>query len=293
MAHRLVATLRWSLEEEAALSAGIAKHGVGKWQAILEDSEFSSTLWYRSNVNLKDKWRNMNATVITSLGHVKGKVTPKKIQAIPKNAHKRLMNVIMEAIVNLNEPTGSQKIAIANYIEEEYYIPSDFEHILSIIYACNPTLQVNRKYTIAPSSSYWEEQNPKVLKLEDTQRESQNIGSNDVEILTKAQVDAELARMASMTAEEAEAAAARAVEEAEAVMAEAKEAAREAEAAEADAQAAIAFAEATLLEWKNRNVAHAKLDVASCYPKLLQPSIAADAAFPPQTVAISICLTAI
>jgi myb proto-oncogene protein len=44
---------RWTSEEEAALRAGIARHGVGKWRTILKDPDFSSTLCYRSNVDLK------------------------------------------------------------------------------------------------------------------------------------------------------------------------------------------------------------------------------------------------
>jgi hypothetical protein len=44
---------RWTAEEEAALRAGVARHGVGNWRTILKDPEFSSTLCYRSNVDLK------------------------------------------------------------------------------------------------------------------------------------------------------------------------------------------------------------------------------------------------
>uniref|UniRef100_A0A0A9CY31 Smh6 n=1 Tax=Arundo donax TaxID=35708 RepID=A0A0A9CY31_ARUDO len=94
-----------------------------------------------------------------------------------------------------------------------------------------------------------------MLLLEDVQREPFKVASDDSKTLTRSQVDAELARMATMTAEEAAAAAARAVAEAEAIMAEAEAAAREAEAAEADAEAAKAFAEAALLTLKNRNAA--------------------------------------
>ena len=47
---------RWTSEEEAALRAGIARHGVGKWRTILKDPEFSSTLCYRSNVDLKVRY---------------------------------------------------------------------------------------------------------------------------------------------------------------------------------------------------------------------------------------------
>jgi transcription factor MYB, plant len=91
-----------------------------------------------------------------------------------------------------------------------------------------------------------------MLLLEDVQKESFKVQSDDSKILTRAQVDAELSRMATMTAEEAEVAAACAVAEAEAILAEAEEAARE---AEADARAAQAFAEAALLTLKNRNAA--------------------------------------
>ncbi|KAF3436734.1 hypothetical protein FNV43_RR19481 [Rhamnella rubrinervis] len=52
---------RWTSEEEAALRAGVLKHGVGWWKDILVDSEFNTTLSNRSNIDLKDKWRNMSA----------------------------------------------------------------------------------------------------------------------------------------------------------------------------------------------------------------------------------------
>jgi myb proto-oncogene protein len=93
-----------------------------------------------------------------------------------------------------------------------------------------------------------------MLLLEDVQRESHGLERDDSKTLTISQVDAELARMATMTAEEAAYTAACAVAEAEALMAEAEEAAREAEAAEADAQAAHAFAEASSMTIKNRNI---------------------------------------
>lgn len=44
---------KWTPEEEAALKAGVVKHGVGKWRTILKDPEFSSVLYLRSNVDLK------------------------------------------------------------------------------------------------------------------------------------------------------------------------------------------------------------------------------------------------
>lgn len=44
---------KWSAEEEAAVRAGIAKHGVGKWQTILNDPEFSTVLVLGTNVDIK------------------------------------------------------------------------------------------------------------------------------------------------------------------------------------------------------------------------------------------------
>jgi len=94
-----------------------------------------------------------------------------------------------------------------------------------------------------------------MMLLEDVQGEPLKLGSDASRTLTRSQVDSELVRMATMTAEAAAAAAAHAVAEAEAIMAEAEAAAREAEAAEAEARAAQAFAEAAVLTLKNRNAA--------------------------------------
>ncbi|KAF8101495.1 hypothetical protein N665_0205s0085 [Sinapis alba] len=55
---------KWTPEEEAALKAGVLKHGTGKWRTILSDPHFSSLLKSRSNVDLKDKWRNISVTAL-------------------------------------------------------------------------------------------------------------------------------------------------------------------------------------------------------------------------------------
>ncbi|KAM0880223.1 hypothetical protein ACQ4PT_033727 [Festuca glaucescens] len=287
---------KWTAEEEAALKAGISKHGTGKWRTILKDPEFSNILRYRSNVDLKDKWRNMNVTVNASGSREKVRATPtpaaKKLRSAPKQEStsaaaaaivpvasdgddeiaeaaplvtisapskslSRLENIILEAVKTLNEPTGSYKTAIANYIEEQYWPPADFDHVLSSklneLTSSGKLIKVNRKYRIAPSSSLLEGRSSKMLLLEDIQREPVKVERDDFAARTKSQVDAELAWMRNMTAEEAAAAAARAVAEAEAIMAEAEAAVREAEAAEADAVAAQAFAEAAMSTLKSRS----------------------------------------
>ncbi|CAO2199134.1 unnamed protein product [Urochloa humidicola] len=286
---------RWTSEEEAALRTGVARHGVGNWRTILNDPGLSSILRYRSNVDLKDKWRNMNVTVTPLGSRDKVRTAAKKTRAAPKNndhltsiititsddddeiidakpivsvsseawnaiskeSHSRLDKIILEAIKNLNEPTGSHKLTIANYIEEQYWPPKDFDQLLCAklkdLTTSGKLKKVRRKYRIAPGSPSLEGRSPKMLLLEDVQKGPMKVGSVASKSLTRSQVDAELARMATMTPEAAAAAAANAVEEAEVIMAEAEAAAREADAAEAEAQAAQAFAEAAFLILKDRN----------------------------------------
>ncbi|XP_010905432.1 single myb histone 6 isoform X2 [Elaeis guineensis] len=288
---------KWTAEEEAALRAGVVKHGAGKWRTILKDPEFSGVLCLRSNVDLKDKWRNMSVTANGWGSREKARIALKKSRQISKyddipkvlstevqdiddeivdskplsmsseslkisgskRSISRLDDLIMEAITNLKEPTGSNKTAIAMFIEEQYWLPPDFKQLLSAklkaLTVSRKLIKVKRKYRIAPISPFSERRNSKTLLLEGRKMGPSKLERDDIKILTKAQVDAELARMRNMTAEEAAAVAAKAVSEAEAAIKEAEEAAREAEAAEADAEAAKAFAEAAMLTLKNRNAA--------------------------------------
>ncbi|XP_039068606.1 telomere repeat-binding factor 1-like isoform X4 [Hibiscus syriacus] len=256
---------KWTPEEEAALKAGVIKHGAGKWRTILKDPEFSSVLYLRSNVDLKDKWRNMsvmangwgyrdkarlavkrtssfnkqeNAMELTAAPSdeeimdarlITAPNTTLQIPPSTKRSIVRLDNLIMEAITSLKETGGSNKTNIAAYIE------------------------VKRRYRIAPALSFSDRRNHSMLFSEARQKVSPRFDRDDVNTLTKSQIDLELARMRNMTPQEAATAAARAVAEAEAAIAEAEEAAREAEVAEADAEAAQAFAEAATKTLKGRN----------------------------------------
>ncbi|GAA0157694.1 chromatin/chromatin-binding, or -regulatory protein [Lithospermum erythrorhizon] len=76
---------KWTAEEEAALRAGIAKYGLGKWSTILKDPDFSIILQSRSNVDLKDKWRNINVMVNGSGSRQRGKFSFKSTPQIKKN----------------------------------------------------------------------------------------------------------------------------------------------------------------------------------------------------------------
>ncbi|XP_042509776.1 telomere repeat-binding factor 1-like [Macadamia integrifolia] len=284
---------KWTAEEEAALKAGVVKHGAGKWRTILKDPEFSNVLSLRSNVDLKDKWRNMNVTahgygsrhrcrlavrrnqpvlkhddnpmalsmVVQSDEEIVDAkplaVSGRTLQIVgPKRSIPRLEIIIMEAISNLKEPGGSNKTNITTYIEEQYLPPPNFKRQLSEklknLTASGKLIKVKRKYRIAPRLTS-EGRSSSLLLLEGRPRHSSRTDKDDIKILSRSQIDAELAKIRNMTAQEAAAFAARAVAEAEAAMAEAEEAAKEAEAAEADAEAAQAFAEAAMLTLKGRN----------------------------------------
>ncbi|GLT46812.1 hypothetical protein SLA2020_205420 [Shorea laevis] len=275
---------KWTAEEEAALKAGVRKHGTGKWRTILSDPEFSDVLHLRSNVDLKDKWRNINATAIWG-SRQRAKIALKRAQLTPKQDDNpmalmpvpqsdngvvdtkplaissgtprtgdskrriaRLENLILEAIMNLKEPGGSDRASIASYIEDQYWAPSNLKKLLGAklkLMIENGTLtKIKHKYRVAHGLTSSEGRRSLPLLLEGKQKGSPRAEKKEIKILTKAQVDAELSKMRSMTAEEAAAAAARAVAEAEVAIAEAEAAAREAEAAEAEAEAAQIFAEA-------------------------------------------------
>ncbi|XP_010906107.2 single myb histone 5 isoform X1 [Elaeis guineensis] len=160
---------KWTAEEEAALKAGVVKHGAGKWRTILKDPEFSGVLCLRSNVDLKDKWRNISVTASGWGSREKARIALKKSKQVsnhdhnpmalstivkdvndeivnakplavsseslriagPKGSNSRLENLILEAITTLEEPTGSNKTSIAMYIEDQYWPPPDFKRLLS------------------------------------------------------------------------------------------------------------------------------------------------------------------
>ncbi|KAK9844260.1 hypothetical protein WJX74_000094 [Apatococcus lobatus] len=57
---------KWTSEEETALREGVSKYGIGKWRLIQKDGAFAGVLQSRSNVDLKDKWRNLNMDSYTA-----------------------------------------------------------------------------------------------------------------------------------------------------------------------------------------------------------------------------------
>ncbi|GMY38732.1 telomere repeat-binding factor 1-like isoform X3 [Fagus crenata] len=185
---------KWTQEEEAALKAGVIKHGAGKWRTILKDPEFSGVLYLRSNVDLKDKWRNMSVMANGWGSREKARLAVKRVPQVPKQEENsmalgngqsdeelvdtkpvlvssdrvqvaapkrsivRLDNLIFEAITSLKESGGSNKTTIATYIEEQYWAPPDFKRLLSAklkyLTANGKLIKVKRRYRIAPTPSF-------------------------------------------------------------------------------------------------------------------------------------------
>ena len=111
-------------------------------------------------------------------------------------------------------------------------------------------LQVKRKYRIAPTFSD-RRRVPSTLFLHGRHGISQKVERNDFNTPTRSQIDLKLAKMRTMTAQEAAIAAAQAVAEAEAEAAIAK---AEEVAMEGDAEVAQSFAEAAKKTLKGKHM---------------------------------------
>ncbi|TVU35391.1 hypothetical protein EJB05_17278 [Eragrostis curvula] len=141
---------KWTQEEEDALRRGVLKHGAGKWRTIQKDPEFSPTLSSRSNIDLKDKWRNLSFSASGQGSRDKIRVpkitgpssssspssqalllpTSTKVAeaSVPADAEKKAQDgktppkygaMILEALSELNEPNGSEINTIVGVIEQK------------------------------------------------------------------------------------------------------------------------------------------------------------------------------
>ncbi|MQL91196.1 hypothetical protein Taro_023801, partial [Colocasia esculenta] len=138
---------KWTAEEEEALRAGVLKHGAGKWRTIQRDPEFCRCLASRSNIDLKDKWRNMSlcsgqgsrektrvprvkaipaasapsAEAVTTVAPVKqdslSAAADAAANAQDAKISPKYTSMIIEALSNVKEPLGLEVGAICSYIE--------------------------------------------------------------------------------------------------------------------------------------------------------------------------------
>ncbi|KAF8098484.1 hypothetical protein N665_0266s0052 [Sinapis alba] len=265
----------WTPKEEAALRAGVRRYGTGKWCRILSDRKYSRALEARSNVDLKDKWRNISAATFGSR-RKKAKIAFENqdededdddtalaivavandddegqeiVPASPANGDDEGLftsvdTFILEAITSINKRLGPNKKSILHHVEEKNnmqpgmkrLVASRLQHLVNV----GIIIKKNHRYKISPTYAAAEaEQNSPQLLLEGNKE-------NGVENHTNSQEDGEAFKINGMTKKEASAAAAIALEEAEFARAEAEEAAKEADKAEAEAEAVEDYAEAVM-----------------------------------------------
>ncbi|KAL5728711.1 hypothetical protein ACHQM5_001761 [Ranunculus cassubicifolius] len=148
---------KWSSEEEEALRAGVAKHGTGKWKNIQKDPEFVNCLANRSNIDLKDKWRNMSVSASGQGCRDKIK-TPKPKALLPppssnlgtpsplpaaqdasanrdivpyssikspsvvknRDGNYNYTSMVIDALASMKDPNGSDADSIMGFIEQKY-----------------------------------------------------------------------------------------------------------------------------------------------------------------------------
>ncbi|XP_052180850.1 telomere repeat-binding factor 4-like isoform X2 [Diospyros lotus] len=157
---------KWTAEEEEALRAGVAKHGAGKWKNIQKDPEFNHLLYSRSNIDLKDKWRNMSVSANGQGSREKSRTSKAKANPDPAtpllNAQTSVTSnsvandgstdvvmddssnyvldgktaskynaMIFEALSTLKDPNGSDTSAIVSFIEQRQEVPQNFRRLLT------------------------------------------------------------------------------------------------------------------------------------------------------------------
>ncbi|XP_027906137.1 telomere repeat-binding factor 4-like isoform X3 [Vigna unguiculata] len=160
---------KWTQDEEDALIAGVEKHGPGKWKNILKDPQFAPFLTSRSNIDLKDKWRNLSvsngsqgskdkprAPKLKALPAPPSATTSAATTATPQNAASAPQNapsdaavpdsslndqdvknpprynaMVFEALSALKDNNGSDLNAIVSFIEQKHQVPQNFRRALS------------------------------------------------------------------------------------------------------------------------------------------------------------------
>ncbi|XP_027334457.1 telomere repeat-binding factor 4 isoform X2 [Abrus precatorius] len=153
---------KWTQDEEDALIAGVEKHGPGKWKNILKDPQFAPFLTSRSNIDLKDKWRNLSVSNGSQGSKDKTRVpklkaspatpataTLQNVAPAPQNAPSdvavadpsqteqdvknppRYNAMVFEALTTLKDSNGSDLNAIVSFIEQKHQVPQNFRRALS------------------------------------------------------------------------------------------------------------------------------------------------------------------
>ncbi|EFJ10871.1 hypothetical protein SELMODRAFT_426759 [Selaginella moellendorffii] len=292
---------KWTPEEEAALRAGVEKYGAGKWRAIQKDPKFGPVLKSRSNVDLKDKWRNLSACSgpggprsskvlgLPSGGGMRKSMdaglSPLQIDplgAFPDPAAYQEMremastpsetspqsydDFILEAIIVMKHPGGSSSAAIANFVEEHHMVPPNFRKLLNAklkaLTVQGKLMKVDQNYKINTGSS-----KPRGGQRPDS--DDEKAFGRDAKRAVKSKkpkMDIETATLIVRESEEASLVAATRVAEADALAQEAEMAARELETAEALAFELDIAAEVAAYALRPHRKSRASLGGVYCNP---------------------------
>ncbi|KAH7686456.1 Myb domain-containing protein [Dioscorea alata] len=123
---------KWTSEEEEALRAGVDKHGAGKWRTIQKDPEFSHLLATRSNIDLKDKWRNLSVSASGQGSREKSR-TPKhkSILAIPLSCSQGHVVSATTKEEGMPAAMDPMKISQDGKTSLRHEVPSNFRRLLS------------------------------------------------------------------------------------------------------------------------------------------------------------------
>ncbi|XP_059638450.1 single myb histone 4-like isoform X3 [Cornus florida] len=144
--------LKWTAEEEEALRAGVGKYGTGKWKHILNDPQFAPFLTQRSNIDLKDKWRNMFGNYAQDS---KEKLRIPRIKAIAASPPSNSQNHASTASLAKNDVTGDPSRSLQNGKAASRYYAMIFEALSTIndpsrsdLSAIDSCIQVRNCYKI-------------------------------------------------------------------------------------------------------------------------------------------------
>ncbi|VAH78451.1 single myb histone 4-like isoform X1 [Triticum dicoccoides] len=179
---------KWTSEEEEALRRGVLKHGAGKWRTIQKDPEFSPVLSSRSNIDLKDKWRNLSFSasglgsrdkqrvprpkapssspspspqllLLPATNNVAEASPPEDCEKSPQDdktpSPKLYSSMILEALGELKEPNGSEVTTICNFIEQRHEVQPNFRRLLCAklrrLIGVNKVEKIDKSYKLTDS----------------------------------------------------------------------------------------------------------------------------------------------
>ncbi|KAE8700707.1 glycylpeptide N-tetradecanoyltransferase 1-like isoform X1 [Hibiscus syriacus] len=166
---------KWTAEEEEALLAGITKHGPGKWKNILKDPEFAPFLTHRSNIDLKDKWRNLSVSTNTQTARDKSRAPKVKgiVDSLPNTpnsfapAASHSLSVTTDAGVGDSSNNSLDGKNAPSFVFYSFCYPSKRHLYNTMIFEALSTIKDTNGHDISAIVSYIEAQNCYKIK-EDT-----------------------------------------------------------------------------------------------------------------------------